>query len=154
MYAYIENGEVKRIGNLPKVWQMKNGTTVSGFHLFANQTEADEDGKTGAERLREEGWLPLVDEKPEYDEETQYLTNPTYEIGENEVVRRYEIADIPVEEEVSQGLSAEDRIEQLEAQNLANMFAMVEMYEDKMKLEERNVATMLALTELYEMIGG
>lgn len=105
MYAYIENGEIKRFGNLPKVWTLNDGSTVSGFHLFADRNIEDEEGtilKTGAELLREEGWLPVEDVIPTYDETTEFLTNPQYEILADKVIRRYSVGIIPIVEEVPQ----------------------------------------------------
>jgi hypothetical protein len=71
---------------LPKTGTLKDGRTVSGYHLL------DED------ILRDEGWLPLEDMVPEYDEETQYLVNDGYEILEDKVIKKYRIEDIAEEE--------------------------------------------------------
>lgn len=54
----VIEGKIKQY-SLPKTGTLKNGSTVSGYHLL------DE------EILKEEGWLPLEDIPPEYDEETQ-----------------------------------------------------------------------------------
>ena len=67
---------------LPKTGTLKNGSTVSGYHLL------DE------EILKQEGWLPLEDIPPEYDIETQYLVNDGYEILEDRVVKKYRIEEI------------------------------------------------------------
>ena len=48
----------------------------SGYHLLDEET------------LKEEGWLPLEDIKPEYDEETQYLASDGYEILEDKVIKK------------------------------------------------------------------
>ncbi len=85
MIQVIE-GKIKQY-NLPKTGTLKNGSTVSGYHLL------DE------ELLREEGWLPLEDIPPEYDEETQYLANDGYEILEDKVIKKYSIEEIPEREE-------------------------------------------------------
>ncbi len=82
----VINGEIKQY-QLPKVGTLKDGSTVSGYHLL------DED------ILRDEGWLPLEDVKPEYDEETQYLANDGYEILEDKVIKKYRIEEIPEREE-------------------------------------------------------
>jgi len=81
----IINGEIKQY-NLPKVGTLKDGRTVSGYHLL------DE------EILKQEGWLPLEDIKPEYDEETQYLVNDGYEVLEDKVIKKYRIEEIPERE--------------------------------------------------------
>ncbi len=80
MIQVIE-GKIKQY-NLPKTGVLKDGSTVSGYHLL------DE------ELLREEGWLPLEDVEPEYDIETQYLINDGYEILEDKVIKKYSIVDI------------------------------------------------------------
>jgi len=56
----VINEEIKQY-SLPKVGTLSTGETVSGYHLL------DE------EILLDEGWLPLEDNPPEYDVETQYL---------------------------------------------------------------------------------
>ncbi|NLB88520.1 MAG: hypothetical protein GX790_04745 [Syntrophomonadaceae bacterium] len=68
---------------LPKTGVLKDGSTVSGYHLLDEDT------------LREEGWLPLEDNPPEYNPETQYLIDDGYEIFEDKVVKKYRIEDIP-----------------------------------------------------------
>lgn len=78
----IVNGEIKKY-NLPKVGKLKDGSTVSGYDLL------DED------ILQEEGWLPLEDTQPEYNNETQYLLHDGYEILEDKVIKKYKIENIP-----------------------------------------------------------
>jgi len=82
----VINGEIAKY-KLPKVGTLSDGSTVSGYHLL------DE------EILLEEGWLPLEDIKPDYDEETQYLTNDGYDILEDKVIKKYRIEEIPEREE-------------------------------------------------------
>ena len=82
----VINGEIKQY-SLPKTGILKDSRTVSGYHLLDEET------------LKEEGWLPLEDIKPEYDEETQYLANDGYEILEDKVIRKYRIVDIAEEVE-------------------------------------------------------
>ena len=82
----VINGKIKQ-HKLPKVGTLKDGRTVSGYHLL------DE------EILLDEGWLPLEDIKPAYDEETQYLANDGYEILEDKVIKKYRIEEIPEREE-------------------------------------------------------
>lgn len=85
MIQVIE-GKIKQY-SLPKTGTLKNGSTVSGYHLL------DE------EILLDEGWLPLEDVKPEYDVETQYIVNDGYEILEDKVIKKYRIEEIPEREE-------------------------------------------------------
>lgn len=78
----VIDGEIVKY-SLPKVGILKDGSTVSGYHLL------DE------EILKDEGWLPLEDIQPEYNEETQYLVHDGYEILEDKVIKKYSIVDIP-----------------------------------------------------------
>jgi hypothetical protein len=82
----VINGEIIQY-NLPKVGTLKDGRTVSGYHLLDEEV------------LLDEGWLPLEDNPPEYDMETQYLANDGYEILEDKVIKKYRIEEIPEREE-------------------------------------------------------
>ena len=81
MIQVIE-GEIKQY-SLPKTGVLKDGSTVSGYHLLNENI------------LKEEGWLPLEDIPPEYNEETQYLVNDGYEILEDKVIKKYRIENMP-----------------------------------------------------------
>ena len=85
MIQVIE-GKIKQY-SLPKTGVLKDGSTVSGYHLL------DE------ELLIDEGWLPLEDIPPEYDIGTQYRVNDGYEILEDKVIKKYRIEEIPEREE-------------------------------------------------------
>ena len=78
----VINGVIKQY-QLPKVGTLKDGSTVSGYHLLDEKI------------LKDEGWLPLEDIQPEYDVETQYLANDGYEILEDKVIKKYRIEEIP-----------------------------------------------------------
>lgn len=78
----VINGEIKQY-QLPKVGTLSDGRTVSGYHLLDEEV------------LLDEGWLPLEDNPPEYDMETQYLVQDGYEILEDKVIKKYRIEDIP-----------------------------------------------------------
>ena len=82
----IINGKIEQY-SLPKVGVLKDGSTVSGYHLL------------DIEILKDEGWLPLEDIQPDYDEETQYLASDGYEILEDKVIKKYRIEDIVEEVE-------------------------------------------------------
>lgn len=82
----VINGEIAQY-SLPKTGVLKDGSTVSGYHLL------DE------EILLDEGWLPLEDIPPEYDMETQYLVTDGYEILEDRVLKKYRIEEISEREE-------------------------------------------------------
>lgn len=84
----IIDGEIT-LYTLPKVGTLKDGRTVSGYHLL------DE------EILKDEGWLPLEDIPPEYDKEIQYLISDGYEILEDKVIKKYRVEDIAEEIELA-----------------------------------------------------
>lgn len=132
MYVYIKDNHVQRIGNIPKVWKLKDGRTISGFHLVNSGIH------------KQEGWLPLEDNKPEYNEETHYLTNPQYEILEDKVVRTWEVAENPPMPDPVP--SKEDILES----------EIAELWFHNMTLEFRLEDTEVELSQLwYEiMIGG
>jgi hypothetical protein len=92
----IIDGEIVKY-SLPKSGRLSTGETVSGYHLLDEET------------LRREGWLPLEDIRPEYDNETHYLQPSGYDIQEDKVVRLYEIVEIPPREP-----DPMERIEELE----------------------------------------
>ena len=81
----VINGEIKQY-RLPKTGKLKDGRTVSGYHLLQIET------------LKEEGWLLLEDVKPEYNPETQYVRPTGYDILSDKVVKKYIVKDIPLEE--------------------------------------------------------
>lgn len=82
----VINGEIAQY-SLPKTGMLKDGRTVSGYHLLDYET------------LLDEGWLPLEDVEPEYDIETQYLVQDGYEILEDKVIKKYRIEEISEREE-------------------------------------------------------
>ena len=85
MIQVIE-GEITQY-SLPQTGTLKDGSTVSGYHLLDEYL------------LKDEGWLPLEDNPPEYDTETQYLMNDGYEVLEDKVIKKYRIEEIPEREE-------------------------------------------------------
>ena len=92
--------------SLPKVGTLKDGRTVSGYHLLDKET------------LKEEGWLPLEDNPPEYNPETQYLIDDGYEILEDKVVVKYRVEDISEEEYIEPEPSEIDMLnERLDVQD-------------------------------------
>ena len=97
MIQVKENKIVKY--SLPKTGILSTGETVSGYHLL------DE------EILKDEGWLPLEDIRPEYDNETHYLQPSGYDIQDDKVVRLYEIVEIPPRDPDPDPM---DRIKELE----------------------------------------
>ena len=118
----VINGEIAQY-SLPKTGTLKNGSTVSGYHLLDNEI------------LLNEGWLPLEDNPPEYDEETQYIVNDGYEILEDKVIKKYRIEEIPEKEEPR---DLEQEIEE-DAGMLALMVSMLMSEVDMLKSEIENL---------------
>lgn len=83
-YAKVENNQVIQIG-LPKTGKLKDGSTVSGYNLLDTET------------LRNEGWLPLEENKPAYNIETQHLGFVDYTILEDKVIANYIVKDIEIQ---------------------------------------------------------
>ena len=82
----VLDGKIKQY-SLPKTGILKDGSTVSGYHLLDNEI------------LLDEGWLPLEDIQPLFDINTQYLVQDGYEILEDKVIKKYRIEEIPKREE-------------------------------------------------------
>lgn len=78
----VIDGKIKQY-KLPSTGTLKDGRTVSGYHLL------------DAETLKQEGWLPLEDITPKYNNETQYLIHDGYKVFEDKVVKLYVVKDIP-----------------------------------------------------------
>lgn len=85
MWALVENGEIKKF-DLPKTGKLKDGRTVSGYNLLPEEV------------LRDEGWLPVEDNPPEVDPETQVIVVEGYEILPDKVVKQYRVIDKPAAE--------------------------------------------------------
>ena len=104
-YAKVENGHVTQVG-LPSTGTLTDGSTVSGYNFLPESV------------LLDEGWLPLVDNPPEYNQETEYLEHAGYTVGEDEVVANYTIKQI---ESIVPAPTIEERLESTEAAILALM---------------------------------
>jgi hypothetical protein len=93
MYAKVVNGQVTQ-AHLPTSGVL-NGRTVSNYNLLPESV------------LLAEGWLPLVENKPEYDADTQELQLMGYTVETDRVTANYEaVAKLP---------TIEDRLEALKA---------------------------------------
>ena len=53
---------------------------------------------TDAETLKTYGYLPIIGSEPEYDRLTHRVGNVSYAVGTNEVIKTYEVVEIPQEE--------------------------------------------------------
>lgn len=94
MLVQVKDNQIVKY-NLPKVGILKNGSTVSGYNLLDEET------------LRQEGWLPLEDIKPIYNEETQYLLDDGYEILSGRVIKKYKIENIQEPEIIDEPIDDE-----------------------------------------------
>ena len=67
---------------------------------------------TDAETLKSYGYLPIIGTEPEYDRDTHRIVNVSYAIGENEIIKTYEVVAIPQEEIIATTVKAmEEAIE-------------------------------------------
>ncbi len=81
-YALVKNGAVVQVG-LPETGVLADGRLVSGFD------------RLDAETLAAEGWLPLLDGRPEYDPARTFLAAPEYSVEGLRVVSRYTVTPLP-----------------------------------------------------------
>lgn len=72
--------------DLPQSAQLADGTWVSNYHLLPEET------------LRQEGWLPLIDEQPTYNPETHYLQFIDAIEQNGSIVMNYEVREFPPDE--------------------------------------------------------
>lgn len=69
---------------LPSTGILNDGRTVSNYHLLPIET------------LTAEGWKPIEEVKPEYDEATQYLVVDTAVGNGDKITVTYKAVDIPI----------------------------------------------------------
>lgn len=80
MWAYINNNTVTTIQpELPKVWE-----NISNFHMLS------------ADEVRPYAWLPLSQNIPAHDADTEIAVSQGYSISETAVVEDFAIAPKPV----------------------------------------------------------
>jgi hypothetical protein len=108
IYNLIENGVIIKT-KLPKSYTLKDGRTVTNYHLLPHDT------------LLSEGWLPVEDIAPEYDVETQDITSEKV-IRADKVEVVYTVVDKPIIEPVEPEPSVEEMLllayEEIEALKL------------------------------------
>lgn len=80
----VINGEIT-LEQLPLVHQLSTGEMVSNYLKLPKET------------LEEEGWLPLEDNPPEYDEETEELIDEGYEILKDKAIKKYKVVEKTIE---------------------------------------------------------
>lgn len=81
-YAQVRAGAIVRVG-LPAVGRLSDGREVSNYDQLDAAT------------LAAEGWLPVTEDRPDYDPATQQLTLDHYEIGDTAVTGVYVVGPIP-----------------------------------------------------------
>jgi hypothetical protein len=81
----VKNNEVVQT-ELPQTGYLSNGESVSGYNLLPEEI------------LRLEGWLPLEENRPEYDTETETLKLDNYTIMQDKVTANYKIVPIVIAE--------------------------------------------------------
>lgn len=69
---------------LPFTGILKDGRTVSNYNLLPTET------------LKAEGWKPMEEVKPTYDEATQYLAVDTAIDAGDKITVAYKAVDIPI----------------------------------------------------------
>lgn len=70
---------------LPLIGILSDGRCVSNYNLLPMDT------------LTEEGWLPLIEDKPIYNQEMQYLQHSEYIITTTNVTEKFVVVDIPID---------------------------------------------------------
>ena len=86
----VINGKIVQ-HRLPHVGTLKDGRTVTGYHLL------------GAEILKDEGWLPLEEVEPDYPQDTHRLEVDRYEILADKVIKPYKVVPLPKESDTPEG---------------------------------------------------
>lgn len=79
----VINGQIEKY-ELPQSGILKNGATVSCYNLLP------------IEVLKSEGWVELVEIKPTYNPETQYLEVDGYVISNDNATATYKISNIVI----------------------------------------------------------
>lgn len=82
LHAFVQDGEVVRVGPLPRTARLADGRTVSGFDRLPTDV------------LAAEGWLPCVEDRPDLGDGEQHGA-PTYTIGDGQVTAVYPVEAVP-----------------------------------------------------------
>lgn len=82
MVQVINNQVVQT--HLPLTGELKDDRCVSNYNLLPTDI------------LKTEGWVPLEQTIPIYNQETQYLQHDKYTILANKVVETFIVKDIPI----------------------------------------------------------
>jgi hypothetical protein len=136
-YALVENGEVTQVG-LPQTGTLKDGGTVSGYHLLDESI------------LLAEGWLPLVDNQLVYDVNTETLVQVGYTVEVTQVVKNYQVIEIGLDIIKQRKL---DELKSLEITNLAT-FKSSALGTEHTYLSRASTTDMLLISDEYHFIIG
>ncbi len=93
MWKLIEGGQIVK-HRLPRTGKLSDGSSVSNYHKLPPET------------LKAEGWLPVVENKPDYDPETEVLQGPNYDIQAEQVDANYTAVPKPEPEPVEPSVSS------------------------------------------------
>lgn len=101
-YAYIENGEI-----LEKHYVLpENGRNVSGLKYFAGDTQL----------LKSLGWYPVTYATVQYNSNTHYISDHTYEVSTDSVIATPVLQSIPQETIIPFSQRKEEFMESLRAE--------------------------------------
>lgn len=91
-YAKVENGQVTQLG-LPTTGILAQagfeGCSTSEYDKLPYTSDNPEEPT-----LQNEGWLPVIDNPPEHNPETEYLEHAGYSVGDTEVIINYSVKQI------------------------------------------------------------
>ena len=107
MQVKVQNGEVIEVG-LPETGYLSDGAGVSNYHLLDERV------------LRDEGWLPLIENRPNFNELTQKLVFTGYRIESDSVVANY-VAESKQPTEANYLLEIDFRLSMLELELRRNV---------------------------------
>lgn len=88
-YVQVIDGKITKYV-LPRTGTLQDGSTVSGYHLLDKET------------LKSEGWLPVEEQKPDFNVDTEILVFAGYKLQEDKVIRNYVVHTIQQPESESQ----------------------------------------------------
>lgn len=83
MKVQVINGEITR-RSVPENYTHDDGSVTLGYNLLP------------IEELKKDGWVEVVEIKPNYNPETQYLAFESEILGTDEVIITYKVVDIVV----------------------------------------------------------
>ena len=82
LYGRVENGNV--LIGLPRVGVLRDGSTISGYNSLPENV------------LISEGWLPVEEDIPVYNQDTEMIQGPEYIVEVDRIISRYQAIAKPV----------------------------------------------------------